>query len=125
MKVVMCGLGSGTVVATVGLELRRVPKIAGSGTIEYEEYIHCGKARDITFAASNSFEQKISGGNAFQAMSRDFHRAAKNFDLFRLLSMFHTGSGLFATSAVMFWALSAFVLALLELCQAGADRLVG
>ena len=42
------------------------------GGVEYEEYIHCGKARDITFAAANSFEQKISGGNAWQGMSRDF-----------------------------------------------------
>ena len=63
------------------------------GGVEYEEYIHCGKARDITFAAANSFEQKISGGNAWQGMSRDFHRAARSFDLFRLLSLFVTGTG--------------------------------
>ena len=37
--------------------------------IEYLEYIHCGKARDITFTAANAFEQKISGGNAFQGLS--------------------------------------------------------
>ena len=91
------------------------------GEVEYEEYIHCGKARDITFAASNSFEQKISGGNAFQAMSRDFHRAAKNFDLFRLFSMFHTGTGLFATSSLMFWALGWFVLSLMGLALVGLE----
>ena len=95
--------------------------ILRGGEVEYEEYIHCGKARDITFAASNSFEQKISGGNAFQAMSRDFHRAAKNFDLFRVLSMFHTGSGMFATSTLMFWALDWFVLALSVLALVGLE----
>ena len=63
------------------------------GTIDYEEYIHCGKARDVTFAAANAFEQKISGGNAFQGMSRDVNRIGKSFDLFRLLSMWCSGTG--------------------------------
>ena len=91
------------------------------GGVEYEEYIHCGKARDITFAASNSFEQKISGGNAWQGMSRDFHRAAKSFDLFRLLSLFVTGTGLFATSSLMFWALGWFTLALTGFALVGLE----
>ena len=91
------------------------------GGVEYEEYIHCGKGRDITFAAANSFEQKISGGNAWQGMSRDFHRAARSFDLFRLLSLFVTGTGLFASSSLMFWALGWFILALTGFALVGLE----
>ncbi len=43
------------------------------GSVEYEEYILVGKARDITFAAAMSFEQKISGGNALQVTSCHCH----------------------------------------------------
>ena len=34
------------------------------GAVEYYEFIHCGKGRDMGFIAVNGFEQKISTGNA-------------------------------------------------------------
>jgi len=42
--------------------------------VEYLEYIHCGKGRDMSFTAINGFEQKISAGNALQCTSRDLYR---------------------------------------------------
>ena len=92
------------------------------GEVEYEEYIHCGKARDITFTAANAFEQKVSGGNAFQGLSRDFYRAGKSFDLFRLLSLYNTGTGLFASSTIMFWALYWFTLTIACLALIGLEN---
>ena len=95
------------------------------GHIEYLEYIHCGKARDITFTATNAFEQKVSGGNAFQGMSRDLARLGKQFDLFRLLSMFATGTGLFISSALIFWALYWFVVSIALLALVRLERFSG
>ena len=53
------------------------------GDIEYLEYIHCGKGRDMGFMAVNGFETKISAGNALQCSSRDLYRLGvdKNLNL--------------------------------------------
>ena len=83
--------------------------ILRGGVVEYYEYIHCGKGRDITFAGVNGFEQKIAGGNAYQIMSRDLHRLTRSMDFFRLLSFFSSGSGFYLSNAVMTWALYWFV----------------
>ena len=91
------------------------------GSVEYEEYILVGKARDITFAAAMSFEQKISGGNALQCMSRDFSRLGKNCDIFRLLSMFNSGSGAYLQSVLMLQALRCFVFSQLLLAMCGVE----
>ena len=37
------------------------------GIVDFYEFIHCGKGRDITFQGVTGFEQKIAGGNAYQA----------------------------------------------------------
>ena len=54
------------------------------GTIDFYEFIHCGKGRDITFQGVTGFEQKIAGGNAYQVLSRDLHRLSRAVDFFRL-----------------------------------------
>ena len=63
------------------------------GAVEYYEFIHCGKGRDITFGGVNGFEQKIAGGNAYQAVSRDLSRLGARADLPRVFSLFSTGVG--------------------------------
>jgi hypothetical protein len=67
------------------------------GGIEYAEFIHCGKGRDMGFIAVNGFETKISAGNSLQCCSRDLYRLSKSFDLARLFSMFFSGSGFYGT----------------------------
>ena len=67
--------------------------VARGGSIVYQEFIHVGKGRDVTFIATNGFEQKISAGNAFQSISRDAKRLSSGFDLARLLSFFCSGQG--------------------------------
>ena len=74
------------------------------GGVEYLEYIHCGKGRDMGFTAINGFEQKISAGNALQCTSRDLYRMGKNFDFFRLLSFYCSGSGFYMTTMFTVWA---------------------
>ena len=73
--------------------------ILRGGSISYEEFIHCGKGRDMGFIAVNGFEQKISTGNAMQLVSRDLYRLSKGVDLFRLLSLYFTGSGFYLSTA--------------------------
>ena len=91
------------------------------GKVDYVEFVHCGKARDITFAGINQFEQKISGGNALQCMSRDFSRLGKNCDIFRLLSMFNSGSGAYLQSVLMLQALRCFAFSQLLLAMCGVE----
>mmetsp|Transcript_2084 Transcript_2084/g.7452 ORF Transcript_2084/g.7452 Transcript_2084/m.7452 type:complete len:1929 (-) Transcript_2084:164-5950(-) len=83
--------------------------VARGGKVHYEESIQCGKGRDMAFMAINGFEQKIAGGNAFQAISRDVHRLSKQFDLFRLLSFYHGGVGYKLSNALITWAAYAFI----------------
>ena len=93
-------------------------------SIAFVEFIHCGKARDVTFSAANGFEQKISGGNAFQSMSRDFARLAGRYDMFRLLSTYYTGNGQFASSGIMIWALYWFALCTALLALVGLESIM-
>jgi hypothetical protein len=91
------------------------------GSVDYTEFIHVGKARDITFTGINGFEQKISGGNALQCMSRDYARMSANFDLFRLLSLYMTSVGFFLTSAMMHVAIVTMLLSLISLALCRAE----
>ena len=95
--------------------------ILRGGSVGYTEFIHCGKARDITFSGINQFEQKISGGNALQCMSRDYSRLGANLDLFRLLSLYTTSIGFFLTASVLHTALIAMLLSLISLALCRAE----
>eukprot|EP00964_Phaeocystis_antarctica_P011899 scaffold6565_cov46-Phaeocystis_antarctica.AAC.1 len=75
------------------------------GMIDFYEFIHCGKGRDITFQGVTGFEQKIAGGNAYQVLSRDMHRLSRAADFFRLQSLFASGSGFYLCNAILSWAL--------------------
>ena len=92
------------------------------GAVEYYEFIHCGKGRDMGFIAVNGFETKISAGNSLQCCSRDLYRLGKSFDLFRLFSMCTTSSGAFLSSAVMGTALYLFIFSLTILAMARLEQ---
>ena len=95
--------------------------IMRGGIVEYTEFIHCGKARDITFAGINQFEQKISGGNALQCMSRDMSRLGANLDLFRLLSLYSTSIGFFLAASLLHTAIITMMLSLISLALCRAE----
>ena len=84
-------------------------------------FVHCGKAGDITFAGTNQFEQKISGGNALQCMSRDYARLGASLDIFRLLSLYTTSIGYFLTASLLHTALVAMLVSLISLALCGAE----
>eukprot|EP00966_Prymnesium_polylepis_P304446 7033992-Prymnesium_polylepis.1 len=92
------------------------------GEVEYLEYIHCGKGRDMGFTAINGFEQKISSGNALQCASRDLFRLAERFDLFRLFSMYFSGSGFYITTMMTMWSVYMFAAGQLIFALTGAER---
>ena len=91
------------------------------GDVEYLEYIHCGKGRDMGLTAVNGFEQKISAGNALQCTSRDLYRIGKHFDLARLMSFYFSGSGFYITTMFTVQAVYYFILAQLCLALCGAE----
>ena len=91
------------------------------GHVEYLEYIHCGKGRDMGFTAVNGFEQKISAGNALQCTSRDLYRLGKRFDLARLMSFYFSGAGFYITTMMTIQAVFFFTLTQLVLALCGAE----
>ena len=88
----------------------------------YPSHLQVGKGRDMGFVAVNGFEQKISAGNAMQLISRDLYRVAKGVDLYRLLSMFFTGTGFYLSTMITIWSVSIFVLCHLVLTLTGSAQ---
>ena len=70
----------------------------------------------------NGFEQKISAGNAMQLISRDLYRVAKGVDLYRLLSMFFTGTGFYLSTMITIWSVSILMLCHLVLMLTGSSE---
>jgi len=91
------------------------------GAVDFVEFIHCGKGRDMTFLATNGFETKIAGGNAMQLLSRDVLRLAKALDLSRLMSMFFSGHGTYMNTWLVMQAIRWFIIVNLILLLAGVE----
>ncbi|KAL1503395.1 hypothetical protein AB1Y20_011446 [Prymnesium parvum] len=85
------------------------------GQVDYVEFISVGKGRDVTLTGISGFDKKIAGGNAFQLMSRDYHRLASSCDFIRCLSLFASGPGTYLANATMSWALYWYVIAQMTL----------
>jgi len=81
------------------------------GHVIYQEFMHVGKGRDMSFIGVNGFEQKVSSGNALQCTSRELYRMGKYFDLPRLMSFYFTAAGHFVTCK-----LTTLAIQLLPLC---------
>ena len=92
------------------------------GSITYREFIHCGKGRDMGFDAINGFEQKISGGNGLQCMSRDVHRLAQRMDFLRLLSFYSTSVGQWIGYCLVVWSAYSFIFAQTVLALTSPDE---
>ena len=81
------------------------------GTIDYAEFIHCGKGRDMGFIAVNGFESKISAGGAITSVSRDMSRLCRSFDIFRIHSFYFSMAGFYMTTLQSMWSVYTFALA--------------
>lgn len=79
------------------------------GRVIHREYIKQGKGKDLGFDACALFEQKISSGNAEQAMSRDYSRLCEQMGITRLLSFFHSSNGFYWSNVLVIWATSYFL----------------
>merc|ERR1711871_1415025 len=90
--------------------------ILRGGTIEYAEFIHCGKGRDMSFIAVSGFESKISAGAAVTTCSRDMLRMMRSFDVFRLFSFYCSMAGFYVTTLQSMW--SVYLLAFTQLILA-------
>jgi hypothetical protein len=84
--------------------------ILRGGTIDYAEFIHCGKGRDMGFIAVAGFETKISAGAAVTAVSRDMLRLMRSFDIFRLMSFYSSMAGFYVTTLMSMWSVYLFTL---------------
>eukprot|EP00966_Prymnesium_polylepis_P132602 3065680-Prymnesium_polylepis.1 len=84
--------------------------ILRGGTIDYVEFYHCGKGRDMGFVAVNGFETKISAGAAVTSCSRDMNRMVRAFDIFRLLSFYFSMAGFYVTTLQSMWSVYLFTI---------------
>ena len=95
------------------------------GRVKYLGFKMVGKAREVSFDGTNQFNFKISSGNGMQLISRDFHRLAKNLDLFRMLSFFQSSAGIFFTEWMLFASLFAFVVCKLMIAMLHVETFFG
>ncbi|DBA00190.1 TPA: hypothetical protein N0F65_007815 [Lagenidium giganteum] len=68
--------------------------------VTHEEFMQCGKGRDVTLSQINAFEAKLSNGSAESSLSRDAHRMGAGMDFFRLNSMFYGHMGFYICNAL-------------------------
>ena len=85
--------------------------IARGGKVIFEEFIECGKGRDMGFTSVNGFEQKISGSSGTISMSRDIHRLHKGMDSLRVFSLYFSGPGFFISMMQTAWCVYLYILA--------------
>lgn len=72
------------------------------GCVTYREYIQVGKGRDVGLIQISKFEAKVANGNSEQTLTRDIHRLGQRFDVFRMLSCYHTTIGFYFSNLVRF-----------------------
>ena len=77
----------------------------------FEEFIECGKGRDMGFTSVNGFEQKISGSSGTISMSRDLFRLHRGMDSARVFSLFFSGPGFFISMMQTAWCVYLYILA--------------
>ena len=87
-----------------------VNAIARGGKVLFEEFIECGKGRDMGFTSVNGFEQKISGSAGTISMSRDLFRLHRGLDFFRIFSLYFSGPGFYVSVMQTAWAVYFFAL---------------
>jgi len=68
------------------------------GNVEYKEYMHVGKGRDVGMQQIYKFEAKLSQGAAEQSLSRDVHRMCARLDFCRLMTYYFGALGFYINS---------------------------
>eukprot|EP00644_Phytophthora_capsici_P007848 jgi/Phyca11/536781/estExt2_fgenesh1_pg.C_PHYCAscaffold_630011 len=69
--------------------------------VTHQEFMQCGKGRDVTLSQINAFEAKLSNGSAESSLSRESHRMGSGMDFFRLNSMFYGHMGFYICNALV------------------------
>ncbi|KAE9349569.1 Callose synthase 5 [Phytophthora rubi] len=69
--------------------------------VTHEEFMQCGKGRDVTLSQINAFEAKLANGSAESSLSRESHRMGAGMDFFRLNSMFYGHMGFYICNALV------------------------
>jgi len=85
--------------------------VARGCRVVFEEFIECGKGRDMGFTSVNGFEQKISGSSGTISMSRDLFRLHKGMDALRVFSLYFSGPGFFISMMQTAWCVYLYILA--------------
>jgi len=91
-------------------------------SVQFREYIQCGKGRDVGLQQLYKFEAKLAQGNAMQSISRDVYRLAQSLDFFRLVSFYFSGVGFYISNCLTIWALSLFLYSRLLLAAFGVQE---
>ncbi|EPS71880.1 hypothetical protein M569_02879 [Genlisea aurea] len=92
------------------------------GYVTYHEYMQVGKGRDVGLNQISKFEAKIANGNSEQTISRDVYRLGRQFDFFRMLSLYYTTIGFYFNSLISVIAVYVFLYGQLYLVLSGLQR---
>ena len=65
------------------------------GSITHQEFMLCGKGRDVAMSQINAFEAKLANGSAESSLSREAHRMGHHLDFFRLNSVYYGHMGFY------------------------------
>ena len=76
--------------------------VARGGKIDYVDYMHIDKGRDVQYDAALGFEGKIAGGTSVHTLSRDYHRLmASPLNFFHKLSLYVGAFGYFFSNMML------------------------
>jgi len=101
--------------------------VARGGKIDYVDYMHIDKGRDVQYDAALGFEGKIAGGTSVHTLSRDYHRLmASPLAFFHKLSLYVGAFGYFFSNTLLVTAiiLLCYLHALVSLLPEGEQFLV-
>ncbi|XP_057540291.1 putative callose synthase 8 isoform X2 [Amaranthus tricolor] len=92
------------------------------GCVTYREYIQVGKGRDVGLIQISKFEAKVANGNSEQTLTRDIHRLGQRFDVFRMLSCYHTTIGFYFSNLISVISIYVFLYGQLYLVLSGLQK---
>ena len=76
--------------------------VARGGKIDYADYMHIDKGRDVQYDAALGFEGKIAGGTSVHTLSRDYHRMMSSpLAFFHKVSLYVGAFGYFFSNLLL------------------------
>ena len=94
------------------------------GQVVHEEFLQCGKGRDVGMQQLSLFEAKLASGAGEVVISRDIARVGSAFDFWRLQSFFYGNIGWYITQTLTVVAIYCFIYCRLYMSFSGLEPII-